>query len=208
MRLLITAGPTREYLDDVRYLSNASSGRMGYAIASAAVAAGHEVVLISGPVALAPPEGCQVTYVETPAEMGRACLDAFDDSDGVVAVAAVCDYRPLVRSEGKMTKTGGAISVEMIETDDVLASLGAGKADRFVIGFALEASNPREGALQKLRAKNCDAIVLNGPAAIGSEENSVELIDDSGAVVASWSGPKSELAKRLIEWIDGRWASE
>ena len=107
-----------------------------------------------------------------------------------------------------MTKTGGAISVEMIETDDVLASLGAGKADRFVIGFALEASNPREGALQKLRAKNCDAIVLNGPAAIGSEENSVELIDDSGAVVASWSGPKSELAKRLIEWIDGRWASE
>ena len=207
MRLLITAGPTREYLDDVRYLSNASSGRMGYAIASAAVAAGHEVILISGPVALVPPAGCHVTYVETTAEMGRACRDAFEESDGVVAVAAGCDYRPLVRSEGKLTKTGEPISIEMIETDDVLASLGAGKADRFVIGFALEASNPREGALQKLRAKNCDAIVLNGPAAIGSEENSIELIDDSGSVVASWSGPKSELATRLVEWIDGRWAS-
>jgi len=208
MRLLITAGPTREYLDDVRYLSNASSGRMGYAIASAAVAAGHEVVLVSGPVSLAPPAGCHVVSVETTEQMGRACLDAFEDSDGVVAVAAVCDYRPLVRNEGKLTKTGEPISVEMIETDDVLASLGARKADRFVIGFALEASNPREGALQKLRAKNCDAIVLNGPAAIGSEENSIELIDDSGSVVASWSGPKSELATRLVDWIDGRWASK
>ena len=206
MRILITAGPTREYLDDVRYLSNASSGRMGYAVAAAAVAAGHEVVLVSGPVALAPPQGCTVVSVETTEQMGRACLEAFGDCDGVVAVAAVCDYRPLFRHEGKLTKTGEAVSLEMIETDDVLAMLGAGKAERFVVGFALEASNPREGALQKLRAKNCDAIVLNGPEAIGSEENSIELIDASGLVVEAWSGLKSELATRLIEWIDRRWA--
>jgi len=173
MRILITAGPTREYLDDVRYLSNASSGRMGFAVAAAAVAAGHEVVLVAGPVALKPPEGCRVVNVETTEEMGRACVEAFGDCDGVVAAAAVCDYRPLCRHEGKL---------------------------------ALEASNPREGALQKLRAKNCDAIVLNGLEAIGSEENSIELIDISGSVVASWDGSKSELARRLIEWIDQRWS--
>jgi len=209
MRILITAGPTREYLDDVRYLSNASSGRMGYAVAAAAVAAGHEVVLVSGPVAMTAPEGCQLVSVETTEQMGAACLEAFGDCDGVVAVAAVCDYRPRVRHEGKLTKTGKAVSVEMIETDDVLAMLGSGKADRFVIGFALEASNPREGALQKLRAKNCDAVVLNGPEAIGSESNSIELIESSGSsgsVVAAWSGPKSELATRLIEWIDQKWS--
>ena len=202
MRILITAGPTREYLDDVRYLSNASSGRMGFAVAAAAVAAGHEVVLVAGPVALKPPQGCYVVSVE----MGRACVEAFDDCDGVVAAAAVCDYRPLCRHEGKLTKTGEPVSIEMIETDDVLATLGAGKEGRFVVGFALEASNAREGALQKLRAKNCDAIVLNGPEAIGSEVNSIELIDISGSVVASWDGPKSELARRLIEWIDQRWS--
>ena len=206
MRILITAGPTREYLDDVRYLSNASSGRMGFTVAAAAVAAGHEVVLVAGPVAMTAPEGCLLVSVETTEEMGRACVEAFDDCDGVVAAAAVCDYRPLCRHEGKLTKTGEPVSIEMIETDDVLATLGAGKEGRFVVGFALEASNAREGALQKLRAKNCDAIVLNGPEAIGSEVNSIELIDISGSVVASWDGPKSELARRLIEWIDQRWS--
>jgi len=206
MRILITAGPTREYLDDVRYLSNASSGRRGFTVAAAAVAAGHEVVLVAGPVALKPPQGCHVVDVETTEEMGRACVEAFGDCDGVVAAAAVCDYRPLCRHEGKLTKTGEPVSIEMIETDDVLATLGAGKEGRFVVGFALEASNAREGALQKLRAKNCDAIVLNGPEAIGSEVNSIELIDISGSVVASWDGPKSELARRLIEWIDQRWS--
>ena len=115
MRVLITAGPTREYLDDVRYLSNASSGRMGYAIASAAVAAGHEVVLISGPVSLAPPAGCHVVSVETTRQMGRACLDAFEDSDGVVAVAAVCasiglqiHFRTLVDVGWRVAVTAGA----------------------------------------------------------------------------------------------------
>jgi len=207
MRVLITAGPTREYLDEVRYLSNASSGRMGYAVAAAAVAAGHEVVLVTGPVALSPPAGCTVVPVETTEQMGRACREAFENCDGVVAVAAVCDYKPLHRHEGKISKTGDVVSVEMIETDDVLAMLGAGKAKRFVVGFALEASNPREQALQKLRAKNCDVIVLNGPGAIGATENSVELIDPSGAVVAAWEGPKEELATRLVEWIDRRWAA-
>ena len=158
MKVLVTAGPTREYLDDVRYLSNDSSGKMGFAVAAALAAAGHDCVLVSGPVRLAPPAGCEVRPVVSTGEMRAACEAAFSDCDGVIATAAVCDYRPAVRAAGKLKKTGGPVSVELIETDDVLAALGARKADgrdrpRWVVGFALEAANPRENALQKLRAQ-------------------------------------------------------
>jgi phosphopantothenoylcysteine decarboxylase / phosphopantothenate---cysteine ligase len=201
MKILITAGPTREYLDDVRYLSNASSGRMGYALAEAALKAGHQVVLVTGPVDLPPPVGCEVHAVETTAQMRDACVSAFPDSDGVIAAAAVCDYKPKQRIQGKIAKTGDPISIEMIETDDVLAELGRMKDSHWVIGFALEAHNPRENALQKLRAKNCDWIVLNAPSAIGSETNAVELLDQTGTVVQSWSGTKSAVAEKLIGWL-------
>jgi phosphopantothenoylcysteine decarboxylase/phosphopantothenate--cysteine ligase len=201
MRILVTAGPTREYLDDVRYLSNDSSGRMGYALAAAARAAGHEVVLVSGPVHLDPPQGCDCLFVSTTAQMRDACVSRFGDCDGVIAAAAVCDYKPLNRVSGKISKTGGPITLEMIETDDVLAELGRLKEGRWVLGFALEAANARENALQKLRAKNCDWIVLNGPTAIGSEANSVEVLDVSGHVVTSCTGPKAAVAAHLIEWL-------
>ncbi|MCA9068311.1 MAG: phosphopantothenoylcysteine decarboxylase [Planctomycetaceae bacterium] len=201
MKILITAGPTREYLDDVRYLSNASSGRMGYALAAAALAAGHEVVLVTGPVDLTPPDGCEVHAVETTGQMRDACIGVFPSCDGVIAAAAVCDYKPKERITGKIAKTGEAVSIEMIETDDVLAELGQMKDAHWVVGFALEAHNPRENALQKLRAKNCDWIVLNAPTAIGSESNSVELIDHSGTVVQHWSGTKTDVAGKLIAWI-------
>jgi phosphopantothenoylcysteine decarboxylase/phosphopantothenate--cysteine ligase len=206
MRILITAGPTREYLDDVRYLSNASSGRMGYALAEAALRLGHEVVLVSGPVDLRPPLGCEVRAVETTAQMRDACVSAFPACDGVIAAAAVCDYRPVTRVAGKIAKTGGPVTIEMIETDDVLAELGRSKDGRWVVGFALEAENPRERALQKLRAKNCDWIVLNGPSAIGAETNSVELLGDHGSAVATWSGSKAEVAGALLGWLHGRYA--
>jgi phosphopantothenoylcysteine decarboxylase / phosphopantothenate---cysteine ligase len=204
MRVLITAGPTREYLDDVRYLSNGSSGRMGYAIAQAALQQGWEVVLVSGPVELSAPPGCEFHQIITTAQMKDACERLFPSCDGVIATAAVCDYKPVQRVTGKMKKVGGPITVEMIETDDVLAELGNAKGDRWVLGFALEAQNPRENALQKLRRKNCNWIVLNSPEAIGSEENSVELISSSGATVANWSGPKSRIATSLVEWLAGQ----
>lgn len=201
MRILVTAGPTREYLDDVRYLSNDSSGRMGYSLAEAALAAGNEVILVSGPVHLEPPAGCRCIRVHTTAEMRDACVARFDECDGVIAAAAVCDYKPLNRVPGKISKTGGPITLEMIETDDVLAELGRLKGSRWVLGFALEATNARENALQKLRAKNCDWIVLNGPAAIGAETNSVEVIDPNGKVAAMFSGTKGEVACELMAWI-------
>lgn len=202
MRILITAGPTREYLDDVRYLSNASSGRMGYALAAEAIRLNHQVVLVTGPVDLPPPEGCEVIAVQTTEEMQQACESAFARCDGVIAAAAVCDYKPLNRVSGKIAKTGGPITIEMIETDDVLAGLGQKKGSCWIVGFALEATNSRENALQKLRAKNCDVVVLNSPAAIGSLSNSVELIDACGDVIENWTGPKSEVARNLIAWIE------
>jgi phosphopantothenoylcysteine decarboxylase / phosphopantothenate---cysteine ligase len=205
MRVLITAGPTREYLDDVRYLSNASSGRMGYALAEAARKLGHEVVLVTGPVELRPPAGCEVLTVETTVQMRDACVASFETCNGVIAAAAVCDYRPISRVMGKIAKTGGPITIEMIETDDVLAELGATKGDRWVVGFALEAENPRERALQKLRAKNCDWIVLNGPSAIGSARNEVELIGANGASIETWSGTKTDVAGSLLDWLHERY---
>lgn len=207
MRILITAGPTREYLDDVRYLSNDSSGRMGYALTEAVLASGNEVILVSGPVHLHPPAGCECVHVNTTAQMRDACIDHFERCDGVIAAAAVCDYKPLNRITGKISKTGGPITLEMIETDDVLAELGRLKGKRWVLGFALEAANARENALQKLRAKNCDWIVLNGPAAIGSESNSVEVLDATGHVVTSSSGTKVEVAQHLVSWIGANTAA-
>ena len=208
MRVLVTAGPTREYLDDVRYLSNASSGRMGYALAAALVGAGHECVLASGPVALVPPAGCEFVPVETTGQMRAASEDAFVRCDGVIAAAAVCDYRPAVRVAGKIKKHGGPVSVELIQTDDVLASLGAAKAagrsePRWVVGFALEAANPRENALQKLRAKQCDRVVLNGPSSIGGDRTACELIAPDGRSECQWAGTKAEVAAALVAWIEG-----
>lgn len=202
MQVLITAGPTREYLDDVRYLSNASSGRMGYAIAQAAIQRGWNVILVSGPVDLPPPPGCEFHAVITTAQMRDAAISLFPACDGVIAAAAVCDYKPRERVAGKLSKTGGPITLEMIETDDVLAELGASKEARWVVGFALEARNPRENALQKLRRKNCDWIVLNDPSAIGSETNDVELIGRDGTTLRNWGGSKAEVAAGLIGWLE------
>jgi phosphopantothenoylcysteine decarboxylase/phosphopantothenate--cysteine ligase len=202
MRLLLTAGPTREYLDDVRFLSNASSGRMGYALAEAAIARGHQVVLVSGPVTLAPPTGCEFHPVETSAQMHDACLQLFPACDGAIGAAAVCDYRPRERSGGKLSKTGRPLLLELVETPDILADLGRRKGDRWIVGFALEAQNARANALRKLQSKNCDAIVLNSPQAIGGEQSSVELIDRSGSTVANWSADKRAIADFLIAWIE------
>jgi phosphopantothenoylcysteine decarboxylase/phosphopantothenate--cysteine ligase len=202
MRILITAGPTREYLDDVRYLSNASSGRMGYAIAEAVLAAGHQAVLVSGPVMLTPPSGSEVHPVETTAELHDVCNRLFLDCDGAIATAAVCDYRPRARFPGKLAKTGVSLELELVETADVLADLGLQKGHRWLVGFALESDEfAHVNALRKLKHKNCDAIVLNRPTAIGSTTNQIEIINPVGATVASFSGAKTDVAHELWNWI-------
>jgi len=207
MKILITAGPTREYLDDVRFLSNASSGRMGYAIGAAALAAGHEVVLISGPVSLPAPSGCELIAVEGTREMYEACLGQFPQCDGVIAAAAVCDYGPRERVSGKRVKTGEPITIELVELPDIIAELGRRKESRWSVGFALEAEHPRERAVEKLHKKRCDAIVLNRTTAIGSDDNNVELIDANDITVAHWTGSKTDIAAKLIDWISHRFGS-
>lgn len=202
MRLLITAGATREYLDAVRFISNASSGKMGYALAEAALAAGHDVVLVSGPTALAPPQRCELHEVETTDEMYAACVRLFPACSGVIGAAAVCDYRPRERLAGKIRKTGKPIVLELVETPDILAELGRRKKNQFVVGFALESQDPHENAQRKLTAKGCDAIVLNHPDAIGADSNRVELIDQSGRTAAAWHADKAEIARLLIDWIE------
>ena len=201
MRILITAGPTREYVDDVRFLSNASSGRMGYAIAAAALAAGHAVELVTGPVELTPPPGCSVHRIETTDQLRETCLRIFPSCDGVIATAAVCDYRPLQRVSGKITKTGQPIVLELVETSDVLAELGAAREHRWVVGFALESQDPRNNAMRKLRMKHCNCIVLNNTSAIGSPNNHVEVLSPDADTMAEFQGSKEQVATSLLELI-------
>lgn len=204
MRILITAGPTREYVDDVRFLSNASSGRMGYSLAEAAVKGGHEVILVTGPVDLPVPDGVRVTHIETTDELRLSCLELFPSCDGVIATAAVCDYRPRQRVSGKMTKTGQPIVLELVETSDVLAELGNQKEHRWVVGFALESQDPRNNAMRKLRMKQCDCIVLNDTSAISSLENHVEVLSPDAETLARFDGLKTEIAQQLISFIEAR----
>lgn len=202
MHILITAGPTREYLDDVRYLSNASSGRMGYALAAAAIERGHGVTLISGPVSIPAPVDCDVIHVESTQQMYEACIDKFAKCDGAIGTAAVCDYRIKNRFAGKIGKTGQSLTLELVETIDVLAELGRQKEHRWIVGFALESQDARFNAVRKLYQKNCDAIALNSPQVISSEATSVELIDQTENTVQHMSGSKTEVARMLMAWID------
>ena len=202
MKIMITAGPTREYIDDVRFLSNASSGRMGYSIAESAIEAGHDVVLVTGPVDLPIPDGVRVVHIETTDELRSSCVDMFPECDGVIATAAVCDYRPQERIHGKITKTGKPIELELVETSDVLAELGEQKQHRWVVGFALESQDPRNNAMRKLRMKNCDCIVLNDTSAISSLENSVEILSPDAETWAQFQGLKKDIAQQLIQFIE------
>ena len=202
MKILITAGPTREYIDDVRFLSNASSGRMGYSLAAAALARGHQVELVTGPVEQSAPAGCAVHRIETTDQLRQRCLELFPQCDGVIATAAVCDYRPKERISGKITKTGHPITLELTETSDVLAELGGQKGHRWVVGFALESQDPRNNAMRKLRMKNCNCIVLNDTSAIGSLTNTVEVLSPEAETIALFKGTKEEVADRLLGLIE------
>ncbi len=201
-RILITSGPTRQYLDPVRYLSNASSGRMGCALATAALAAGHEVVVISGPVSITYPEAAEVVSVLTTEEMLAAAIGQFPSCDGAIGVAAPCDFAPLVVADEKIKKTDGNLTLELGGTPDIMMALGKMKqSHQWSIGFAMETENGLPNALKKLRAKQFDLIVLNGVEAIGSEVNSINVIDSSGESVRKFSGDKMEAAVLIVKHI-------
>jgi phosphopantothenoylcysteine decarboxylase / phosphopantothenate---cysteine ligase len=202
MRILITAGPTREYLDDVRFISNASSGKMGYALAAEAARRGHEVILVSGPVALPAPAGVECVPVLTGDDMLQACLEHLEACDGAIMAAAVCDYRPAHRTPGKAPKFTATHAVELTPTADICAALGARKGRRVVVGFALETDDARTRAEEKLYRKHCDAIVLNHPAGIGVDRTTFEIFSPVSGWSASRSGTKAELAAFLVDLLE------
>lgn len=204
-RILITSGPTRQYLDPVRYLTNASSGRMGRALAEAAIAAGHEVIVVSGPVAVDYPPQAKVLPVISTEELLETCQREFPHCDGVIGAAAPCDYRPVQVESKKIAKTGQPLGLLLVETPDVMASLGANKRPgQWLVGFALETDDQRFRALVKLEKKSCDLMVLNGPAAMDSLDNQVEVLDETGEVIAAIDGRKEEVARGILRVIDER----
>jgi Phosphopantothenoylcysteine synthetase/decarboxylase len=203
--ILITSGPTRQYLDPVRYLTNASSGRMGQALAVAALELGHAVTVVSGPVGLEYPAGASVRPVVSTEELLAACQELFPDCDGVIGAAAPCDYRPLRVEEHKIAKTGELLTLSLVETPDVMATLGAAKQPgQWLVGFALETEDQRFRALTKLIKKSCDLIVLNGPSAMDATDNQVEVIGKGGVIVAQFAGTKLAVARGILRTIQQR----
>lgn len=204
MRFLITAGPTREPLDPVRYLSNRSSGKMGYAIAAAALAEKHDVTLISGPVALTAPSGARVVQVTTGEEMFAAASAQFPLCDVFVMCAAVCDYKPARYASEKMKKRP-RLSLELESTRDILASLTSQPHDCFVVGFAAETEALRANAQRKLIDKNCDLLVANdvSRADIGmdSDENELLIFSKNASPKKLPRQKKTEIARALLKII-------
>jgi len=203
MRLLVTAGPTREYLDEVRFLTNASSGRMGCAVASAGVAAGHAVTVLLGPCGAEPPSGCDVVRFVTVADLKAALDERFEACDVLVMAAAVGDFRPERPAAGKLSRSAGPVDVRLVPTEDVLAAVAARKRrGQVVVAFAVEAG-PREQAearaREKLTAKGADLIVVNGPPAMGTTESEACFLGPDGVVLPWGRREKSELAQELVQ---------
>jgi phosphopantothenoylcysteine decarboxylase/phosphopantothenate--cysteine ligase len=200
VKFLITAGPTREPIDPVRYLSNRSSGKMGYAIAGAALEAGHDVILISGPVNLDPPRQAQVISVTTSDEMFEAVHRAYNGCDVCVLCAAVTDYKPENFSPLKIKKRNQAFSLELIPTRDILATLGAKDRQFLLVGFAAETNNLEEYARKKLREKNCDLIVANDVlTGMESGENEVTVFFRNSEPKKISRAPKTIIARELVK---------
>ena len=199
MRFLITAGPTREPIDPVRYISNRSSGKMGYAIAEAAIEAGHEVVLISGPVDVDRPRGVAVIPISTSDEMFDAVRRHTSRCDILVMCAAVADYKSAKVAKNKIKKRGENISLELVPTRDILASLPKDR-QYLVVGFAAETENVENNAQKKLREKNCDIVVAND-ARIGieSDENEVTILFRDGEMKRISRDSKRVISRDLVK---------
>jgi phosphopantothenoylcysteine decarboxylase / phosphopantothenate---cysteine ligase len=200
---LITAGPTREHIDAVRFISNPSTGKMGYALAKVARDRGADVVLISGPTALPSPHGVRLITVVSAKEMHDAVLANVDQSQVIIMAAAVSDFRPAHPVERKLKKEEAAAVVQLERTDDILLKLGGSKGERILIGFAAETNDVTKNAGEKLRKKNLDLIVANdlfrAGAGFAGDTNSVTLIDRSGATIELPVLPKSRIAEHIID---------
>ncbi len=203
--VLITAGPTQEALDPVRYVSNRSSGKMGFAIAEAAARRGAQVTLVSGPVHLPAPIHVRMVPVRTAQEMRQGVLENLEASTVIVKSAAVADYYLADVPQQKLKKTAARLSLELDPTPDILAEVGQKKGDRLLIGFAAETENLIGEARRKMISKQCDMVVANlvNKAGLGfeSDQNEVEMVLRSGKTVHAGPAPKSEIAERILDQI-------
>jgi phosphopantothenoylcysteine decarboxylase/phosphopantothenate--cysteine ligase len=212
MHFLITAGGTREHIDPVRFISNASSGRMGYALARAALRTGHRVTLITAPTALKPPAGAEVVRVESAAQMFAAAKEHFPACDCLIMAAAVADYTPARPSKTKLKKDGGANpTLRLKPTADILKWAGRNKRKastahslaQIVVGFALEDRNLHANAERKMRDKNLDMIVANAPEAIGTEASTLHIKAQESDWIEAQNLRKATSASRIIRMIEG-----
>lgn len=200
--ILITSGPTRQYLDPVRYLTNASSGRMGAALATSALRLGYSVTVVSGPVAVEYPADARVIAIETTDQLLQTVLELFPSHDGLIGAAAPCDYMPRKVSAAKLAKDGQPLQLELIETPDVVATAAAQKLPhQWVVGFALETEDRHFRAVVKMQKKCCDLMVSNGPAAIDSPDNSVEIIAEDGTILRHVTGDKQSVADAILQAV-------
>ncbi|MDM5454516.1 bifunctional phosphopantothenoylcysteine decarboxylase/phosphopantothenate--cysteine ligase CoaBC [Peribacillus simplex] len=201
-KYLITAGPTREAIDPVRYVTNHSSGKMGYALAEQAIELGAEVTLITGPVNLTPPSKARVIPVESAADMYEVVFGQFDSSDVVIMTAAVADYKPKNYHAQKMKKQPGENVIEFERTKDILKELGENKTHQILVGFAAETNNVEEYARGKLVKKNADMIVANNVtvagAGFGTDTNIVTIYDKNGSATELPKMSKADIAKSIL----------
>ncbi|HNO77093.1 MAG TPA: phosphopantothenoylcysteine decarboxylase [Phycisphaerae bacterium] len=201
MRILVTAGPTREHFDPVRFISNGSTGQMGYAIAAAAAQRGHEVVLITGPTQITPPQ-VDLIRVTSAQQMYHEATTHFDGCDAAIMAAAVTDWRPKVRHASKPPKTESELTVELEPTPDICAALGKVKGDRIVIGFALQDVDAHNKAEEKMRAKNCNAIVMNRIEAMQSASSTIEIKVEGQPWRESITLDKTQSSRVIVELVE------
>ncbi len=206
MKIIITSGPTREHIDSVRFITTASSGKMGYAIAAGAVSAGHEVTLITGPTAIGPPAGCEVVTFVTVKDLAQALDDRFDDCDALIMAAAVGDFTVKQVAAGKISRSAGPIQITLEPTEDILAGLGRRKRpDQIIIAFAVE-DLPAEQAEAKVRGemkrKNADYVVLNTPAAMSADASDACILSPAGLTLPWASRTKTDLARQIVALLE------
>ena len=202
MRILITAGGTREYIDPVRFISNASSGRMGYALAHAAIKAGHKVTLITAPADQRPPSGAKLVEVETAGRMLDAVKKHFEKCDCLIMAAAVADYTPSRPAKTKIKKTCKSLTIKLKPTVDILKWAGKHKSKKqIVVGFALEDKAIRARAEKKKKEKNLDMIIANTSAAIGADKSTVHIKTPDSPWTKIESTAKITIAKKIIHLI-------
>ncbi|AQT67221.1 DNA/pantothenate metabolism flavoprotein [Anaerohalosphaera lusitana] len=202
MNITITAGGTREYIDPVRFISNASSGRMGYALAAAARDAGHSVTLITAPTALQPPDDVTVINVTTSEDMFTAVRSAFPATDCLIMAAAVSDYRPAKTSSTKIKKSDAELTIRLEPTTDILRWAGQNKTTQLIVGFALEDTDLETRAEKKLRDKNADMIIANAPSAISADESALKIKTPNTPWQTLPPAPKQTNAKKIITEIE------